>query len=224
MVIYGLSSTLAVTLDMMIAHGRAVVTSTSHALSSSTCRSAAIRPPRAGVPVGRAHHVGNRLRRGQARRRHRDGRRFLPGRPRRPVMGHVGLTPQAVNTLGGYKAAAATPGGRAHHRRRQGHRRRRRVLHRGRGHHRPGGRARSPPPSPFPPSASAPRPLRRPVLVIDDVLAVRRFPPKARKVLCRSRPLDRRRRQILRSRREGAPLSRSGECLWPIQSQRLNIP
>ncbi len=58
MVVYGLESTLAVTVDMMIAHGAAVVRGSRRASSSSICRSAPTRrarprpsaPPRACSP------------------------------------------------------------------------------------------------------------------------------------------------------------------------------
>ena len=51
-----------------------------------------------------------------------------------PVIGHVGLTPQAVNVLGGYGARGRETAGSAEdHRRCQGGRRCRRLLHRCRG-------------------------------------------------------------------------------------------
>ena len=111
MVIYGLSSTLAVTLDMMIAHGRAVVTSTSHATVI------------VDMPFGSYQASPEQAFRSAARIMSETGCdavkleggiemaetvSFLVARGV-PVMGHVGLTPQAVNTLGGYKARGRDP-------------------------------------------------------------------------------------------------------------------
>ena len=105
-VIYGLPSTLPVTLDMMCAHGAAVMRgsqrsvvivdlpfgsyerSPEHALDTAT---------RVLKETGAA---GVKLEGGVAMA---PTVRFLVERGV-PVMGHVGLTPQAVNVLGGYAA------------------------------------------------------------------------------------------------------------------------
>lgn len=105
MVLHGLPSTLGVTLEMMALHGRAVVRGLSRAMAvvdmpfgsyeegpAQAYRNAARLMVETGAPAvkleGGAHMaetIGFLTRRGV------------------PVMAHVGLTPQAVNTLGGYK-------------------------------------------------------------------------------------------------------------------------
>jgi 3-methyl-2-oxobutanoate hydroxymethyltransferase len=105
-VIYGLPSTIPVTLEMMAAHGAAVVRGSYHALvvidmpfgsyeasPQQAFESAAWLLKQTGAAavkmeggVAMAETV-----------------RFLSDRGI-PVMGHVGLTPQAVNALGGYGA------------------------------------------------------------------------------------------------------------------------
>ncbi len=106
MVFYGMDSTLGVTLDMMIAHGAAVVRGSERACvtvdmpfgsyqesPSQAFRSAARVMAETGCGaikieggVEMAETVAFLVKRGI------------------PVMGHVGLTPQAVNQLGGYGA------------------------------------------------------------------------------------------------------------------------
>lgn len=105
MVLYGLPSTLGVTMEMMIAHGQAVMRGLNQALCvidmpfgsyeespEQAFRNAALlmRDTGAGAVkleggVAMAETVA-----------------FLTARGI-PVMGHVGLTPQAVHVLGGYK-------------------------------------------------------------------------------------------------------------------------
>lgn len=105
-VIYGLPSTLPVTLDMMIAHGAAVVRGSYHSVvivdlpfgsyeaSPEKAFESAARvlaeTGAAGVKMEGGAHLAETV-------------RFLTRRGI-PVMGHVGLTPQAVNALGGYGA------------------------------------------------------------------------------------------------------------------------
>lgn len=105
-VIYGLPSTLPVTLDMMCAHGAAVVRGSYHALVvidmpfgtyEASPEQAFASAARILAETGAA---AVKLEGGQAMA---PTIRFLSERGI-PVMAHVGLTPQAVNALGGYGA------------------------------------------------------------------------------------------------------------------------
>lgn len=105
-VIYGLPSTLAVTLDMMIAHGAAVVRGSYHSLVlvdmpfgsyEASPQAAFASASRVMAETGCA---GVKLEGGQAMA---ETIAFLAARGI-PIMAHVGLTPQAVNALGGYGA------------------------------------------------------------------------------------------------------------------------
>ena len=105
MVLHGLPSTLGVTMEMMILHGRAVMRGLTRAMCvidmpfgsyeespEQAFRNAARLVAETGAPAvkleGGAHMAETIA--------------FLTARGI-PVMAHVGLTPQAVNTLGGYK-------------------------------------------------------------------------------------------------------------------------
>ena len=105
MVLHGMPSTLGVTMEMMILHGRSVVKGLSHAMAvidmpfgsyeespQQAYRNAARLMAETGAPAvkleGGAHMAETIA--------------FLTRRGV-PVMAHIGLTPQAVNTLGGYK-------------------------------------------------------------------------------------------------------------------------
>jgi 3-methyl-2-oxobutanoate hydroxymethyltransferase len=105
MVVHGLPSTLGVTLEMMILHGRAVV------------RGAAKAMPVIDMPFGSYEEGPQQAFRNAARLMADTGApavkleggahmaetiAFLTARGV-PVMAHVGLTPQSVNTFGGYK-------------------------------------------------------------------------------------------------------------------------
>jgi 3-methyl-2-oxobutanoate hydroxymethyltransferase len=105
MVLYGMDSTLPVTLDMMIAHGAAVVRGSDHACVT------------VDMPFGCYQESPAQAFAAAARMMKESGCgavkleggvemaetvRFLAQRGI-PVMGHVGLTPQSVNTLGGFK-------------------------------------------------------------------------------------------------------------------------
>ncbi|CAN1558818.1 PanB Ketopantoate hydroxymethyltransferase [Paracoccaceae bacterium] len=105
MVIHGLPSTLGVTMEMMILHGRAVV------------RGAVKAMPVIDMPFGSYEEGPQQAFRNAARLMAETGApavklegglhmvetiAFLTARGV-PVMAHVGLTPQSVNTLGGYK-------------------------------------------------------------------------------------------------------------------------
>jgi 3-methyl-2-oxobutanoate hydroxymethyltransferase len=105
MVLHGMPSTLGVTLDMMILHGRAVVRGLSRAMAvidmpfgsyeespQQAYRNAARLMAETGAPAVKlegGQHMADTI-------------AFLTARGV-PVMAHVGLTPQSVNTLGGYK-------------------------------------------------------------------------------------------------------------------------
>lgn len=105
-VIYGLPSTIPVTLDMMIAHGAAVVRGSWHALVAVDMPFGSYEgsPERAFESCSRVMKetgcAAVKLEGGEAMA---PTIRFLTERGI-PVIGHVGLTPQAVNVLGGYGA------------------------------------------------------------------------------------------------------------------------
>ncbi|MEO7466584.1 MAG: 3-methyl-2-oxobutanoate hydroxymethyltransferase [Sphingobium limneticum] len=105
-VIYGLPSTLSVTLDMMCAHGAAVVRGSYHAvvIVDMPFGSYEAGPQQAFESAARimaeTGAAGVKLEGGEAMA---ETVAFLTRRGI-PVMGHVGLTPQAVNALGGYGA------------------------------------------------------------------------------------------------------------------------
>ena len=105
MVLHGLPSTLGVTMEMMILHGRAVVRGLNRAM------------PVVDMPFGSYEESPQQAYRNAARLMVETGApavkleggahmaetiAFLTRRGV-PVMAHIGLTPQAVNTLGGYK-------------------------------------------------------------------------------------------------------------------------
>jgi 3-methyl-2-oxobutanoate hydroxymethyltransferase len=111
MVLHGLPSTLGVTMEMMILHGRAVVRGTQKAM------------PVIDMPFGTYEESPEQAYRNAARLMAETGApavkleggrtmaptiAFLTARGV-PVMAHVGLTPQAVNTLGGYKVVGRGP-------------------------------------------------------------------------------------------------------------------
>lgn len=105
MVIHGMPSTLSVTLEMMILHGRAVVRGCTKAMPvidmpfgsyeegpQQAFRNASHLMAETGAPAVKlegGQHMAETI-------------AFLTQRGV-PVMAHVGLTPQSVNTLGGYK-------------------------------------------------------------------------------------------------------------------------
>jgi 3-methyl-2-oxobutanoate hydroxymethyltransferase len=105
MVLHGMPSTLGVTMEMMILHGRAVVRGLSHAMPvidmpfgsyeespQQAFRNAARLMSETGAPCVKlegGQHMAETI-------------AFLTARGV-PVMAHIGLTPQSVNTLGGYK-------------------------------------------------------------------------------------------------------------------------
>lgn len=105
-VIYGLPSTVPVTLDMMAAHGAAVVRGSYHAVVviDMPFGSYEASPEKAFESAAwllkQTGAAAVKLEGGTAMA---PTVRFLAERGI-PVIGHVGLTPQAVNTLGGYGA------------------------------------------------------------------------------------------------------------------------
>ena len=105
MVIHGLPSTIGVTLDMMILHGRAVMRGIAKAMvvidlpfgsyeesPQQAFRSASRLMAETGCPCVKLE--GGQLM--------AETIAFLTSRGV-PVMAHIGLTPQSVNTIGGYK-------------------------------------------------------------------------------------------------------------------------
>src|SRR6202795_2718564 len=111
MVVLGHDSTLPVTLDEMLHHARAVRRGTKHALVV------------ADMPFGSFHSETAESLRNAVRFVKEAGVKAVKveGGERRleliarlteaeiPVMGHVGLTPQSVNALGGYRVQGKTP-------------------------------------------------------------------------------------------------------------------
>jgi 3-methyl-2-oxobutanoate hydroxymethyltransferase len=110
-VIYGLPSTLPVTLDMMCAHGGAVVRGSYHSvvIVDMPFGSYEASPQQAFESASRVMAetgcAAVKLEGGQVMA---ETIAFLSARGI-PVMGHVGLTPQAVNALGGYGARGRSP-------------------------------------------------------------------------------------------------------------------
>ncbi len=105
-VIYGLPSTVPVTLEMMCAHGAAVVRGSWHAVVAVDMPfgSYEASPEQAFASASRVLKetgaAAVKLEGGEAMAK---TVAFLTRRGI-PVIGHVGLTPQAVNALGGYRA------------------------------------------------------------------------------------------------------------------------
>ena len=105
-VIYGLPSTIPVTMDMMCAHGAAVVRGSWHALVAVDMPFGSYEgsPEQAFASAARLMKetgcAAVKLEGGEAMAPTIE---FLTHRGI-PVIGHVGLTPQAVNVLGGYGA------------------------------------------------------------------------------------------------------------------------
>ena len=110
-VIYGLPSTVPVTLEMMAAHGAAVVRGSYHAVVviDMPFGSYEASPEKAFESAAwllkQTGAAAVKLEGGTAMA---PTVKFLVERGI-PVMGHVGLTPQAVNVLGGYGARGRTP-------------------------------------------------------------------------------------------------------------------
>jgi 3-methyl-2-oxobutanoate hydroxymethyltransferase len=110
MVLYGLPSTLAVTLDMMIAHGAAVVRGARHACVVVDMPFGSYQES----PELAFRHAARVLSETGAQAVKLEGGvemaetiRFLTQRGV-PVCGHVGLMPQSVNVAGGFRATGRT--------------------------------------------------------------------------------------------------------------------
>jgi 3-methyl-2-oxobutanoate hydroxymethyltransferase len=110
-VVYGLPSTVPVTLEMMAAHGAAVVRGSYHSvvIIDMPFGSYEASPEKAFESAAwllkQTGAAAVKMEGGEAMA---PTVRFLVERGI-PVMGHVGLTPQAVNVLGGYGARGRTP-------------------------------------------------------------------------------------------------------------------
>lgn len=106
MVLYGMDSTLGVSLDMMVAHGAAVVRASTRACVivdlpfGSYQESPAIAFRSAARLLSETGAAAVKLEGGAEMA---ETVRFLTERGV-PVMGHVGLIPQSLNVLGGYRA------------------------------------------------------------------------------------------------------------------------
>ena len=106
MAVYGFDSTLPVTLEMMIAHGAAVVRATRHALIvvDLPFGSYQASPEQAFGSAARVlAETGCAAVKLEGGTEMAETVAFLTRRGV-PVMGHVGLVPQSVNTLGGYRS------------------------------------------------------------------------------------------------------------------------
>ena len=110
MVVYGLDSTLSVTLDMMIAHGTAVVRGANRACVivdmpfGSYQESPAQAFANAARIMAETRCSGVKLEGGEVMA---ETIRFLAARGI-PVLGHIGLQPQSVKALGGFHAQGRT--------------------------------------------------------------------------------------------------------------------
>ena len=110
MVIYGLPTTLAVTLDMMIAHGAAVVRGARHAavVVDMPFGSYQQSPQQAFANAARVlAETGAQAVKLEGGVEMAETIRFLTQRGI-PVCGHVGLMPQSVNVAGGFRATGRT--------------------------------------------------------------------------------------------------------------------
>ena len=113
MVLHGLDSTLGVTMDMMVLHGQAVARGLRHACMVVDLPFGAFEegPQQAFRNAARLMAAtGCQAVKLEGGRPIADTVRFLVERGI-PVMAHVGLTPQSVNTLGGYKVQGRGPEG-----------------------------------------------------------------------------------------------------------------
>ena len=111
MTIYGMDSTVGVTVDTMIAHGRAVARSAAHAcvVVDLPFGSFEESPAQAFRTAARVMaETGCSAVKLEGGAEMAETIRFLTARGV-PVMAHIGLTPQSVNALGGYGVRGRTP-------------------------------------------------------------------------------------------------------------------
>ncbi len=111
MVMHGLETTLPVTLDMMILQGQAVMRGASHCLvvvdlPFGSYEESPVKAFQSAARVLKETGCGAVKLEGGSRMA--ETIHFLVERGV-PVMGHVGLTPQAVNTIGGFKVQGRDP-------------------------------------------------------------------------------------------------------------------
>ena len=105
MVLHGLPSTLGVTMEMMVLHGRAVARGLSRALMVVDMPFGSYEESPAQAFRNAAHlmaETGAGAVKLEGGAHMEDTIRFIVDRGI-PVMAHIGLTPQAVNALGGYR-------------------------------------------------------------------------------------------------------------------------
>lgn len=115
MVVHGLPSTVGVTIEMMILHGRAVMRGSQRALVviDMPFGSYEASPAQAFENATRLlKETGAQAVKLESGRYAADAIRFLVERGV-PVMGHVGLRPQAINVYGAFKARGRTTAERA---------------------------------------------------------------------------------------------------------------
>src|SRR5712675_989638 len=111
MVMHGLETTLPVTLDMMILQGRAVMRGSQHALVVVDMPFGSYEASKEQAFMSAARvlkETGCGAIKVEGGRRMAETSAFLVERGV-PVMAHVGLTPQAINSLGGFRAQGRDP-------------------------------------------------------------------------------------------------------------------
>lgn len=111
MVMHGLESTIPVTLDMMILQGRAVMRGSRHALVVVDMPFGSYEASREQAFMSAARvmkETGCGAIKLEGGRRMAETIAFLTERGI-PVMGHVGLTPQSINALGGFRTQGRDP-------------------------------------------------------------------------------------------------------------------
>ncbi|WP_072395712.1 3-methyl-2-oxobutanoate hydroxymethyltransferase [Hyphomicrobium sp. CS1GBMeth3] len=110
MVMHGFETTVPVTLDMMIVHGRAVVRGAKRALVAIDMPFGSYEES-PSVAFRNASRVMKETDCGAVKleggRRMAETTRYLVERGI-PVMGHIGLTPQSINVIGGFKSQGRT--------------------------------------------------------------------------------------------------------------------
>ena len=111
MVMHGLESTIPVTLDMMVLQGRAVMRGSRHALVVVDMPFGSYEASREQAFMSAARvmkETGCGAIKLEGGRRMAETIAFLAERGI-PVMGHVGLTPQSINALGGFRTQGRDP-------------------------------------------------------------------------------------------------------------------